>query len=217
MAKRAVVTLHTDPSWTPLTDLTLPTHRAYADRVGADYVVLSKRSYAHRHYDKWHLEPLFDTYDRILYLDADTIVRPDTPNLFVSVPSDRLAGENELLTHDHSDGLNDFVQQMDMPALPSVPFYVNGGVFLASKCHRHIFRPPERVLAHLPWPEQHHLNVRLIGEGVPMCLLPQAFNDRHRQGDYLRNSFVLHYSVTDMEGRIAAVKRDLAAWEQMAA
>jgi hypothetical protein len=216
MTKRAVVTLLTDPAWRPLAEITLPTHRAYAERIGADPIVLDRRLYSHPHHDKWQLAELFDTYERIVYLDADTVVRRDCPDLFLWVPPECFAGENELLTWpDHANGLRDFVQQMGFPPLAEIPYYVNGGVFVASRRHREMFRPPEQVLAHLPWPEQHHLNARLLAARVPVLLLPRAFNDRQRAPGYLRWSFVLHYSVMGLDERIAAARADLAAWAAM--
>jgi hypothetical protein len=216
MRKLAVVTLLTDPAWHPLADVTLPTHRAYAMRIGAELIVLDRKIYPHPHYDKWQLAELFDNFERVLFLDADTIVRRDCPDLFICVEPDRVGGENELLTWpDHADGLREFVRRMGLPPLPGIPYYLNSGVLVASRCHRDLFRPPERVLADLAWPEQHHLNARLIGEHVPVCLLPQSFNDRHRGPGYHRTSFVLHYSLMGIGERIAAARADLAAWAAM--
>ncbi len=209
----AVVTLHTGTAYADLAAVTTPTHADYARRCGADFIVLDRDLGGHPHYNKWQIEPLFDTYSRILYLDADTIIRPDTPDLFALVPPERFAGEDELLTWpDHARGLREFVDRMGLDPLPSVPFYVNGGVTLASRCHRNVFRPPERVLADLPWPEQHHLNARLIGERVPMMLLPEQWNDRHGRPGWQRTTFVRHYSVRPLPERVRVAAADLAGW-----
>ena len=107
-----------------------------------------------------------------------------------------------------------FLGAMGMAQLPC-PFYINGGVLVASKEHRHIFRPPELIIPDIPWPEQNHLNARLIGEKVPMYFLPPSFNDRHRSGDYLRTSFILHYSVMSVDQRVESAKQDLLQWRRL--
>jgi tetratricopeptide (TPR) repeat protein len=213
--KLAVVTLVTTSEFERLAETTLQTQRHYANRVNADMVVLKKRLYPHPHYDKWQLYDLLTDYDRTLFLDADIIVRPDCPDLFAMVPSDHVAGENELLSFPAQEKyLNDFLEAAGMHWLPC-PFYLNGGVILASRIHRDIFRPPEVVLEQIPWPEQSHLNARLIGEGVPVHFLPPEFNDRHRRAQYLRKSYLLHYSVIPVEEKIKRAKRDLSRWTAM--
>jgi hypothetical protein len=215
MEKLAVVTLVTSPEWRQLATITLPSQRYYAERLGADFVVLDRRVYPHPHYDKWQIADLLACYDRVLYLDADLIVRPDCPDLFVTVPPEYVGGENELLSFPRvAQELARFCQRLGIGPLPC-PFYLNAGLFLASARHRHLFRPPEAVPADLPWPEQSHFNARLIGERCPVCFLPPAFNDRHRRGDYLRRSFVLHYSCMSNRERIDAIQRDLDGWDRL--
>jgi predicted O-methyltransferase YrrM len=213
--KLAVVTLVTSPEWQQLAAITLPSQRHYAARLGADFVVLDRRVYPHPHYDKWQLYDLLAGYDRVLYLDADMIVRPDCPDLFVCVPPDYVGGENELLScPGQAQELERFCQRLGIGPLPC-PFYLNCGLFVVSARHRELFRQPEAVPTDLPWPEQSHFNARLIGERYAVCYLPPAFNDRHRQGDYLRRSFILHYSCTGYQERIDAIRRDLDAWDRL--
>jgi predicted O-methyltransferase YrrM len=212
MAKAVVVTLLTHPDWNGLADVTLPSQREYARRIGADFRILDKRIYQHPHYDKWQLLNLLDEYDRLLYLDCDVIIRSDCPNLFELVPEECIGGENELLSFpNQAHHFATFIDRMGMAPVPC-RFYVNGGVFVASSCHRNLFRPPEAELTDLPWPEQSHFNARLHVEKIPVYLLPPAFNDRHRRGNYLQDSFILHYSVASMPERIQAANRDLTAW-----
>jgi hypothetical protein len=215
MKSNAVVTLVTTPEWDALARVTLPSQRHYAARIGADFVILDKRIHAHPHYDKWQIYDLFDTYDRILYLDADMIVRQDCPNLFNCVPHDAVGGENELKSCPaQAQQLERFCERVGIGSLPC-PFYINGGMFLASANHREVFRKPEVVVSDLPWPEQSHFNARLIGEKHKVFLLPSCFNDRHRQGDYLWRSYILHYSCMSHQARVDAATRDLASWQQI--
>jgi predicted O-methyltransferase YrrM len=215
MEKLAIVTLVTSPEWRQLAAITLPSQRCYAERLVADFVVLDKRVYPHPHYDKWQIYDLLGCYDRILYLDADMIVRPDCPDLFVTVPPEYVGGENELPSWPpQRQNLERFCQRLGIGPLPC-PYYLNAGLFVVSTRHRELFRPPEAIPADLPCPEQSHFNVRLIGEQCAVCLLPSAFNDRYRQGDYLRRSFILHYAAMPHWARMQAIPRDLESWDQL--
>jgi hypothetical protein len=211
----AVVTLVTSPPWAALAETTLPSQRAYAERLGADFIVLNRPVSSHPHYDKWQIGDVLTQYGRMLYLDADVVIRRDCPDLFVMVPPQFVGGENELLSFpEHAQHLERFVERMGWPPM-SCPYYLNGGVIVASSMHRPLFRPPEQVFTDLPWPEQNHMNARLIGERIPVCYLPSSFNDRHRTGDYLRESFILHYSMTPLAQRVEEARRDLAGWDEL--
>jgi len=215
MEKVAIVTLVTNQEWAKLAEITLPSQREYARRLGAEFIVLDKCVYPHPHYDKWQIFGLLEDYDRVIYMDADIVVRPDCPDLFVMVPPEYFAGENELLSFPgQAQHLARFLSLMGMPPIPC-PYYINGGLLVASKAHRKVFRPPERILMDIPWPEQNHFNARLIGERVPVATLDRSFNDRHREPGYLRRSYILHYSVTPLQQRIEAAQRDLAEWRTL--
>lgn len=213
--KLAVVTLVTSPEWKKLADLTMPSQRHYARRVGADFLVIDKRSHGHPHYDKWHLFDVLADYRRVVYFDADIIVRPDCPNLFVSVDEEQLGAANELVRHPWlKKSFDQFCRRLGVGPMP-ISFYVNAGMFVASARHRSLFRPPEAVFADLPWPEQSHFNVRLMAEKVPLCFLPHCFNDSYREGDYLRQSYILHYAGMPHDKRFQAVRDDLDGWNRL--
>ena len=102
-------------------------------RRSADFVLLNKRVYSHPHYDKWQIYDLIADYDRVLFLDADVIIRPDCPDLFAMVPTECFAGENELQSFpDQAKHRTAFLGAMGMAQLPC-PFDINGGVLVASK------------------------------------------------------------------------------------
>lgn len=213
--KCAVATLVTSDEFRRLGEVTLPSHKAYADTIGAEFVVMNRRIFPHPHYDKWQLHDLFDEFDRILFIDADAIVRHDCPDVFLMVPPECVAGENELLSYPkQAEHLADFSVRMGSKT-PSCPFYLNAGVFVASRRHQAIFRQPEAIYSDLPWPEQSHFNYRLITENVPVHFLPSLFNDRWRRKGYLRRSFILHYSCMTIDSRMEAATKDLAQWRRL--
>ena len=144
MEKLAIVTLVTSPQWQQLAETTLPSQRRYAARLGADFVILDKQVYSHPHYDKWQLYDLFPTYDRLIYFDADLIVRADCPDLFVCVPPEAVGGENELLSCPaKAQQLARFCQRLGIGPL-QCPFYLNGGMFVASAAIARCFVRPKQ-------------------------------------------------------------------------
>ena len=87
--KSAIITICIGEKYEQLALLTHPTIQAYADKIGAEFIVIKDRIYPAEvpvGYEKLRLGKYLETYDRIIFLDTDLIVRPDTPNLFDFVP-----------------------------------------------------------------------------------------------------------------------------------
>ncbi len=208
----AIVTLVTGPEWANLAEITLPSQREYAERLGVDFIVLKQRAFSHPGYDKWQIAELFDRYARLIYIDADIIIRPDCPDLFALVLPECVGGENELQSFpERAQHLSRFSEQLGLVPI-SCPFYLNAGLFVVSNNHRSLFRTPELVPKGIPRAEQSHFNYRLISERVPIRILSPEFNDRRREAGYLQKSFILHYSVMPIAQKIEHAQRDLAAW-----
>ena len=93
--KKAVCTLQIGPcGYFPYTEYAM---KAYARRVGADYIVMTectveaegaeglsqrKRAYL----QKLGVQDLFDDYDRVLFLDSDVLIMPDAADIFEAYP-----------------------------------------------------------------------------------------------------------------------------------
>ena len=63
-----------------MAEVSHPTLKAYAERIGAEFVVLSDEDAARHstpHWAKLKLGDLLNRYDRIIYLDTDILVRED--------------------------------------------------------------------------------------------------------------------------------------------
>lgn len=216
---RAVVTVVIGEEWRKVAEVTVPTHKAYAERLGATFLAVTRplRPASEAAYEKWRLYHALSLFDRAVFLDADALVRHDCPDLFLAVPPDCVGGFDELPGHPaQARHLADFCAAAGLPS-PPCTHYLNTGVMVLSACHRDLFAEPESVPAGVPWPEQSHFNARLLARRVPTCCLPWQFNCMHamQQGDYLRHAFVVHYSVRDMAQRRAEAARDLSAWAEM--
>ena len=86
MTKRLVAT-RSDDSQKWMEDLTHPILKEYANRCGADFLVI-RDMYKdfHIHYRILKFYELFDEYDEIYSIDTDTIIKKNCPNIFEVVP-----------------------------------------------------------------------------------------------------------------------------------
>lgn len=146
MNKHAIVT-RADNNIKEMADITLPVMRQYADKCKADFIVLSGEppfltEDNKPHYRILEVEKLFDTYDRILHLDADMLVTKECPNLFDVVPEDKIGSiyEDKGSRLPNRRSLINNIQNVwgDVGWREG---YTNGGTFMMSKMHRDIFLP----------------------------------------------------------------------------
>jgi|TARA_R110001599_G_scaffold260063_1_gene460502 lipopolysaccharide biosynthesis glycosyltransferase len=143
---KLLITTRADEGIKEMTDITHPILKKYADRVGADFMVLSHEPPSDsgdgrphyrilKHYD------LHEKYDRILHIDSDMIVMPNCPNLFDVVPYNKIGTvledkgsrkqprQNLILESQREYGFVDWHEE-----------YINTGLIMTSKCHRDIFQ-----------------------------------------------------------------------------
>ncbi len=169
--RRAIVSMAFGADYLRLAELTLPRILAYSAKCEADFVLLGRREYEHVHYEKFQLYRVFGTYDRVLWIDPDVLVRRDSPNLFELVPAGCFAAYDESANHfGNCPGfMAEVAGLLGRPTLGS-PHYLNLGVHLQSMVHRQLFAAPEMTMPG-SFPEQNHLNYRLREQRVPLHLL----------------------------------------------
>ena len=164
---------------------------------------------------------LLDTYDRILYLDTDIIVREDCPNLFDVVPCDQLGMFNEAPFTDRSrELLIDVCRQYDVVLPEWDGRYFNSGVMVISQAHRALFEKPETEVCNFY--EQTYLNMRIAQLELPMFDLPYQFNrmtcmDR-LTGEHRLASYIVHYAgalyFVSPAHMLTVITEDLRRWTQ---
>lgn len=182
---RAVVTVATGAPGRELLDASGPAMRAFAARVGADFVVLDWPGH-----ESWPMSAKYavgrvlDHYERILYADADVLFRDGCVDPFSLCPPDRIGLCDELPFHrtQPQHGLErsyvEFRRAFGFRDLPSgsVPWYANAGVAVIPKEARHLFLPPDFALPPTHLAEQHLLNARLLDGAFPVALLDRRCN-----------------------------------------
>jgi Glycosyltransferase family 9 (heptosyltransferase) len=221
--KRAIVTIASGEYFQQMARLTHPTIRAYADRVGADFLVWTDTSaYKYPEYKKMEIGALLNTYDRVLYLDTDVIIRPDAPDIFNVVPEDSLGILEESRYFDRAVSTVQFMTRIGFNAALWNGKYYNAGIYVCSRCHQDLFVKPPTEWDHFR--DQSWFNTLISDRKIKIFPLPHRFNrfvlfDRIF-GEERLDAWFLHYAGFHVEGERAGVldliADDLAAWREAA-
>jgi hypothetical protein len=240
MNQRAVITMAFGEAYEKLAHLTRPTIEAYAKRIGATLIVLKrKRPDLSPHWEKLQLGRFLDVYRRVLWIDADIIVKENTPDLFDLVPEDVLGASDEVAQWRQNPlgSRDDFYKEkfdeyrellkswVEFPG-----FYFNSGVMVLG-------RPLTPLFAEVPafhsdqmeteaarhfW-EQTYLNVRGREIEIPFKDIGHMFNHEFFSPGKRIESHILHY-MGWAQGSLQAlipegkdicwlVRKDLATWK----
>ncbi|MDP1711129.1 MAG: glycosyltransferase family 9 protein [Candidatus Nanopelagicaceae bacterium] len=198
-------------------EVTHPSIKAYADKIGADFLVIDKQKISQTtpHYEKFQIYELLNKYDRILYLDTDLIVRPDCPDLFQLVPPDQLGAFNEGSFADRSYAMMAGREGYGIQLKKWNGRYYNTGVLVVSRRHKQLFKKPE-VEKPIFW-EQTWLNMLIAKEEVEVFQLPYRFNRMTvldaPTGEERHASYIVHYAgAPDMEMAVGLARKDLEKW-----
>lgn len=202
-------------------ELTVPLMKSYAQRIGADFIYQEKeRKSKYPLYGKYEVFNLLNEYDRVLFLDVDIIVRPDSPDIFSIVPQGNFAAfqegawcdDNELLARKEllqkiANAHNIEILDFDM-----TKNYFNAGVFLVDKKHKDLFlMPNENPIMSEITSEQNLLNLRLFYSKNKTYHLPMCFNSMPFRWSrwYIEDSYFIHYAGTPTDIRFKTINQDI--------
>lgn len=219
---KAVVTVTIGPKYDAIARTTHPTLKAYADKIGADFIVLSDLIECGKpHWSKFLLYDLLPDYDRIVYLDTDLIVRDDCPDLTEIVPPEKLGIFNEGHFTDRMASLREAVMayKEEIPKWDGRTYY-NTGVMVLSRKHRILFKTPE-VLHDLGMFEQGYINLKIIKDEWDVFELPYGYNRMTCMdditGDPRHNSHIIHYAgAPDISELLRIMFEDINLWKNNA-
>tara|TARA_Y100001963_G_scaffold160065_1_gene267535 strand:- start:3287 stop:3985 length:699 start_codon:yes stop_codon:yes gene_type:complete len=223
---KLLITTRADDGIKSMTDYTHPLIKKYADKVGADFLVMSHLSDCGHNQGKWHYRilkhyDLFEDYDRILHLDSDMVITDDCPNLFEEVPYDSIASVYEdkgTRTDDRRQRIRN-VQNLFGDVNWSTG-YINTGVFLASKVHKDIFQKINDKYYESNGYDDVHLGYQIHKHNFDVYELSYKWNHMTMFSESWNNfanrfdSFIIHYAgVGIFDGgcvdRIDQIKKDL--------
>lgn len=216
--KKLIVTIAIGDFHQDLLGKTCPLMKAYAENVGADFLVIDDiGDHQIPHYRKLDLGELLNEYDRVCYLDSDILVRPDAPNIFDIVPENKFGAHSEgKFEESRLDTLERFLKRNGCePHEGSFLEYFNTGVMVFSKCHQPIFLTP--AVESNNFYEQTYFNMLFHMLKVQMVDLSYKFNrmglHNRRTGEHRLDGFFIHYAgIKDIYGEkilLELVDKDL--------
>lgn len=221
--KKAVVTIAIGERYTEIGKLTHPTLKAYADKIGAEFIVIDTPS-DYPHWEKMRLYDLLVKYNRIIFLDTDLIVRDDCPDLFEIIPESKLGIFNEGRFAPRMGSIQEAFKEYDQPFPEKYDgTYYNTGVMVLSRRHRPLFKRPQRIV-NLGMYEQGYLNmkIRLDLDNDPkkeerVLELDYKYNRMTILDDYCGihrcDSYIIHYAGAPPQVDILRIiKMDLDRW-----
>ena len=219
-----VLTIAVGEAYQSISKLTHPTLSSYAKSIGADFLVVSEQkiSKLHPDYEKFVVHDLLKTYDRVLLIDTDVIVRPDCPNLFDLVPENKLGMYDEgLLTTPEEKAVHRRTMELafsqhsnfPMPEMWDHRFY-NFGLAVISKIHLDLFLPPKIETFGNYW-AQSYFNVVLQKNKTEMFDIGHKFNRMpyvdSKVNEHRLKSYIVHYAGIQEVGDL--IQTDLALWD----
>lgn len=214
-----VLTISVGDAYQKMAEITHPSIKKYAEKIGADFLNLSEKKIAQTtpHWEKFQIFDLLSKYNRILYLDTDLIVREDCPNLFDEVDESKLGMFNEAPFTDRSkELLIDVCRQYNVKLDSWNGKYFNSGVMVISKRHKNLFRKPQKEVFNFY--EQSYLNMMIAKQDIYMHELDYKFNrmtcmDRVT-GEERHGSYIIHYAgYPNLDFVLDLIPRDLKKWE----
>lgn len=179
----AVVTVAAGDEALTLLRMTRPFMEAYAQRVGADFVVLDWPGHPDWPMScKFGIHRALEHYERIAYFDADVLLRPGCVNLFEQCSPHEMGFVDELPLQHKVHG-NDKVEQAfyrwrEAHSLPRIKlkWYGNTGIMVVPRSHRDVLIPPTLPMTPGFLVEQEWTFSQLITLGLPYRLLDRRCN-----------------------------------------
>lgn len=175
--------------------------QAYAHKIGADFIDIDESQYSHCHYDKFRIYELLEQYDRIIYLDGDILITPESPNLFDIVPQDKFGAlyEGKYATDEERQKHHQVILKASQEheiQLPENYKFINAGIMIISKCHRELFAPPQKIV-HMEYGDQPLMVLRIANSNTEIFDIGPDLNRMpylDRLGKPRTESHIIHYA-----------------------
>lgn len=199
---------------------TVPLMKRYAEKIGADFLYDEKeRKLKFPLYGKYKVYDLLDEYDRIIFLDIDILVRPDSPDLFFLVPEGRFGAfcegswcnDAELVARFEYLKMIADTYRLDISDFEITRDYFNAGMFVIDKSHKHLFEMPvDHPVMSAITSEQNLLNIRLKQSRAKTYHLPICFNAMPWQWSrwYIDDNYFIHHAGGKPAERVKNIARD---------
>jgi ADP-heptose:LPS heptosyltransferase len=217
--KYLVATIAHGEKYERIAKISHPTIKAYADKIGADFQVITDKSLSgeYIHFEKFQIYELLLKYERVIFIDTDVIVRDDTPNLFDVVPSTHIGAFNEGFL-DRAVTLGAICQRYGQKLNSDWDgCYYNTGLLVVSRIHRPLFKLPDQQVVVGDFYEQDYLNMIFYLNKVRFFPLVYQYNrmssiDKY-VGENRHASYIIHYAGCPIDP-CPIMEMDIETWEK---
>lgn len=200
----------------PLADVSAPSIKAYANRIGAEFEELKEEKIPHIH-PSWGVLQIYDAlerYDRVIYIAPDCIVRDDCPDLFEVVPREKV-GAYPLQNADKKT--KELAQSATMLLGTEItnPNIYDSGVLVVSKQHRDLFARPQDPM--FGFSINQYISAVFASTETDIVPLPYTYNRLPAldasTGEERFASYIIHYTdYPSPEVLVPVMRADLAVW-----
>lgn len=217
MHKFAVVTTVVGKRFDRIGEISVPLIKEYADKVGADFIKLTDfGSYWHPALCKLNIYNLLDEYERIIYFDSDTIIHPNTPNLFEVVDAELLGMFEENKYTNYHTAYRKFCDDLEVDHSQWNGNYYNSGVIVCSQKHKDIFdKTLSSKIGICEYYEQTPMNIMIMLRKFAVQDIGQKFNHMNMHDwAHRHKSYIIHYAGQKQptEEALHSMKKDLGEW-----
>jgi lipopolysaccharide biosynthesis glycosyltransferase len=141
---KIAIAIKADEKVEDIATISHPTIKQYAEKCGANVLILDDPNAIHVHYRIMKCYDLLDEYDRILILDTDILISPRCPDLFKMIDRKMVGTIFEDVGSRKNDRLTRIQHaQQQWGDIGWKEHYINTGVFMVSALHKNLFAPGE--------------------------------------------------------------------------
>jgi lipopolysaccharide biosynthesis glycosyltransferase len=213
-----VLTISIGEYYNKLAQLTLPSIKKYAEKIGADFLNIDENNseYITQKWNKFHIYNLLNKYNRIIYFDIDILIREDCPNLFSIVPENKLGMFDEGRYEARYPWVEQASEYYDEPVKKWNGKFYNSGVMVISRIHKQIFKLPKGI--DFVETDQPYINLRIINDKIEMHDLDYRFNRMDILDKFCGisrlDSYVVHYAGAPKDIQMEVMRKDIEKWER---
>ena len=163
--------------------LSSPSMRAYAARIGADFLALTNCTQDWPLAEKFRIGHYARRYERILFVDADVFIRSDAPDVFATVPPGSIAMHDDMFDLERMGGspggscwIESEIRSLGESQGVKIPrACLNSGVVVFDGKDADIWNAPPKPFPITHCSEQHWIQYQAINKGR-LFSLPTEFN-----------------------------------------
>ena len=219
-----VLTIAVGAEYQRMLEISGPRMQAYARKIGADFIAIDKCESTTPHWEKFKVFNLLSKYERIIYVDVDTLIREDCPNLFDLVPAADLGLFDERpFTRGREISIYDTCKQYGVTLPRWNGKYFNTGVMVIPRAWKSVFKKP--VVEEFSFYEQGYLNMRIheqlerAGNELRVFDLPYRLNRMTCMdvvtGEDRFASYIMHYAgYPSLSWVLGVMLNDEARWQR---